>query len=239
MNNNSNPQHFSAWWAVLFIFLSFNLIPVPFALLIGYLGDWVYSNPVSVNMNYLGEIKMHPIADNLTSILSMAALVSFIIWRMRVRNISLNELGSLDLNKKDLLYGCAFLVLFIILEELYMLALGIEMPEGFITFMLSEPLILGLISVIIIAPIAEEFIFRGFLYSQLSRTKLGPWGAVTLSSLLWTFIHFQYEALILVVLFGFGIFLGYIRMAYNNLSLPIALHAINNTFAFIMAYFFY
>ena len=239
MNDDSNPKHFSSWWALLFIFLSFNLIPIPFAILIGYLGDWVYLNPVTVNMNYLGEIKMHPIADNLTSILSMAALVSFIIWRMRVRNISLNELGSLDLNKKDLLYGCAFLVLFIIFEELYMLALGIEMPEGFITFMLSEPLILGLISVIIIAPIAEEFIFRGFLYSQLSRTKLGPWGAVTLSSLLWTFIHFQYEALILVVLFGFGIFLGYIRMAYNNLSLPIALHAINNTFAFTMAYFFY
>ena len=172
MNDDSNPKHFSSWWALLFIFLSFNLIPIPFAILIGYLGDWVYSNPVTVNMNYLGEIKMHPIADNLTSILSMAALVSFIIWRMRVRNISLNELGSLDLNKKDLLYGCAFLVLFIIFEELYMLALGIEMPEGFITFMLSEPLILGLISVIIIAPIAEEFIFRGFLYSQLSRTCL-------------------------------------------------------------------
>ena len=120
MNDNSNPQHFSAWWAVLFIFLSFNLIPIPFAILIGYLGDWVYSNPVSVNMNYLGEIKMHPIADNLTSILSMTALVSFIIWRMRVRNISLNELGSLHLNKKDFLYGCAFLALFITLEELYM-----------------------------------------------------------------------------------------------------------------------
>ena len=239
MNDNSNPQYFSAWWAVLFIFLSFNLIPVPFAILIGYLGDWVYSNPVSVNMNYLGEIKMHPIADNLTSILSMTALVSFIIWRMRVRNISLNELGSLHLNKKDFLYGCAFLALFIILEELYMFALGLEMPEGFIAFMLSEPLILGLISVIVIAPIAEEFLFRGFLYSQLSRTKLGPWGAVTLSSLLWTVIHFQYEVLILIVLFGFGMFLGYIRMAYNNLSLPIALHAVNNLFAFTMAYFFY
>ena len=82
------------------------------------------------------------------------------------------------------------------------------MPLGFLEFMLSEPLILGLISVVIIAPIAEEFIFRGFLYSQLSRTRIGPWGAVTLSSLLWTVIHFQYEALILIVLYIFGIFLG-------------------------------
>ena len=107
--------------------------------------------------------------------------------------------------------------------------LDIEMPEGFVTFMLSDPIILGLISVIIVAPIAEEFLFRGFLFSQLKRTQLGGWGAVTLSSFLWTIIHFQYEPLILLVLFIFGIFLGYIRMAYNSLGLPIILHAINNT----------
>ena len=180
---------------------------------------------------------MHPIADNLTSILSMTVLILFILWRMKVRNISFDSLGSLRLKRNDLFLGTLFLFLFIVLEEIYMWLLGIEMPKGFIDFMLSEPLILGLISVIIIAPIAEEFIFRGFLYSQLKLTKLGPWGAVTISSLLWTIIHFQYEPLILIILFIFGIFLGYIRMAYNSLSLPIALHAINNSFAFVMTYF--
>ena len=140
---------------------------------------------------------------------------------------------------RDIFYGTLMLFAFIALEEIYMWALDIEMPEGFVTFMLSDPIILGLISVIIIAPIAEEFLFRGFLFSQLKRTQLGGWGAVTLSSFLWTIIHFQYEPLILIVLFIFGIFLGYIRMAYNSLSLPIILHAINNTIAFSMAYFFY
>jgi membrane protease YdiL (CAAX protease family) len=120
-----------------------------------------------------------------------------------------------------------------------MWVLGIEMPEGFIEFMLSEPVILGLISVVIIAPIAEEFIFRGFLFSQLQHTRFGPWGAITFSSLLWTVIHFQYEIKILLVLFVFGLFLGYVRMAYKSLSLPIILHAINNLFAFVMAYFYF
>ena len=239
MTKENSPRYFSAWWAILFIFLAFNLIPIPFAFLISTLGDWVYQNPVEVNMNYLGDITMHPIADNLTSIFSMTALVVFIIWRMNKRNIDLVELGSLDLKKKDIFYGTLFLAIFIGLEEIYMWVLGLEMPEGFITFMLSEPIILSLISVIIIAPIAEEFLFRGFLYSQLKRTKLGPWGAITLSSLLWTVIHFQYEILILLVLFVFGIFLGYLRMAYNSLSLPIILHAINNAFAFFLIYFFY
>ena len=237
MIDDNNTRYFNGWWAILFLILSFNLIPIPIALSISTLGAWVYQNPILVDMNYLGEVNMHPIADNLTSILTMIVLISFILWRMKVRNISFDSLGSLRLQRNDLFLGTLFLCLFIVLEEIYMWLLGIEMPKGFIDFMLSEPLILGLISVIIIAPIAEDFLFRGFLYSQLKITKLGPWGAVTISSLLWTIIHFQYEPLILMILFIFGIFLGYIRMAYNSLSLPIALHAINNSFAFVMAYF--
>ena len=239
MTEDNSTRYFSAWWAILFVFLTFNLIPIPFALLIGSLGDWVYQNPVLVDMNYLGEVKLHPIADNLTPIFSMTVVVAFIVWRMKKRNIDLNDLGSLSINKRNIIYGSLMLFTFIALEEIYMWALNIEMPEGFVTFMLSDPIILGLISVIIIAPIAEEFIFRGFLFSQLKRTQLGGWGAVSLSSFLWTIIHFQYELLILLVLFVFGIFLGYVRMAYNSPSLPIILHAINNAFAFVLAYFFY
>ena len=167
MTEDSSTKYFSAWWAVLFVFLAFNLIPIPFTLLIGSLGDWVYQNPVLVDMNYLGQVQLHPIADNLTSIFSMTALIAFILWRMKKRNIDLNDLGSLDIKQKDVFLGILLLAMFIALEEIYMWILGIEMPEGFITFMLSEPIILSLISVIIIAPIAEEFLFRGFLYSQL------------------------------------------------------------------------
>ena len=192
MNDNS-VRYFSGWWAILFVFLSFNLIPIPFAILVNTLGDWVYLNPVVVDMNYLGEITMHPVADNLVSILSMTALLLFVLWRSTVRNIPISSFGSLILQRKDLFYGLIFLAVFIFLEEIYMFSLGLEMPEGFIAFMLSEPLILGIISVIIVAPIIEEFLFRGFLYSQLARTRLGGWGSVCLSSLLWTIIHFQYD----------------------------------------------
>ena len=76
---NQDTRNFSGWWAILFIFLSFNLIPIPFALIINLLGDWVYQNPVMVDMGYMGELPMHPIADNLTSILSMAALILFFV----------------------------------------------------------------------------------------------------------------------------------------------------------------
>ena len=153
-----------------------------------------------VDMSYMGVVSMHPIADNLISIFSMSALVVFILWRMNVRNIPYSDLGLLKFKKQDLYLSVFILAIFIALEEVYMLVLGIEMPQGFIDFMLSEPIILSLISVLIIAPIVEEFIFRGFLFSQLSRTRLGAWGAVSLSSFLWTIIHFQYEVGILFFL---------------------------------------
>ena len=141
MNDNS-VRYFSGWWAILFVFLSFNLIPIPFAILVNTLGDWVYLNPVVVDMNYLGEITMHPVADNLVSILSMTALLLFVLWRSTVRNIPISDFGSLVLQRKDLFYALIFLAVFIFLEEIYMFSLGLEMPEGFIAFMLSEPLIL-------------------------------------------------------------------------------------------------
>ena len=100
MTEDSSTKYFSAWWAVLFVFLAFNLIPIPFTLLIGSLGDWVYQNPVLVDMNYLGQVQLHPIADNLTSIFSMTALIAFILWRMKKRNIDFNDLGSLDIKQK-------------------------------------------------------------------------------------------------------------------------------------------
>ena len=238
MKDLKDIKYFSSWWAILFILLSFNLIPIPFAFIINSLGNWVYQNPVMVDMSYLGIVTMHPIADNLISIFSMSALVIFILWRMNARNIPYSDLGLLRFSKKDIYFSVFILAIFIALEEVYMLMLDIEMPQGFIDFMLSDPIILSLISVLIIAPIAEEFIFRGFLFSQLSRTRLGAWGALSISSFLWTIIHFQYEFKILLILFIFGIFLGYIRMAYNSLGLPIAIHAINNLVAFLVAYYY-
>ena len=128
MTEDSSIKYFSSWWAILFVFLAFNLIPIPFALLIGSLGDWVYQNPVLVDMNYLGEVQLHPIADNLTPIFSMTALIAFIVWRMKKRNIDLTDLGSLDVKRRDVFFGIFLLALFIALEEIYMWILDIEMP---------------------------------------------------------------------------------------------------------------
>ena len=231
-------KYYNPFWVIIFVFLTFQISSLPPLYLLDSLGDWVYQNPVMVSMTYIGEVEMYPIRDNLAGFLAMPMAIFFILWRMKKRKIPLSELGSLEIQRKPLYLSIFLLAAFLIFEELYFYLLGIEMPESFIEFMLAEPILLGFISVVVVAPIIEEFLFRGFLYSQLRRSALKDWGAIAVSSLVWTAIHFQYEIGILFFLFLFGLFLGYLRLKYNSLLIPIALHAITNLLSFLQTIYF-
>ena len=238
MSSPENHKYYNPLWAIFFVVLTFEISTLPALYLLDALGGWVYQNPITVNMAYIGSVEMYPIRDNLVGFFAMPVAIFFILWRMRKRKIPLSELGSLEIQTKPLFLSIFLLAAFLLLEEFYFYVLGIEMPESFIEFMLAEPILLGFISVVVVAPIIEEFLFRGFLYSQLRRSFLKDWGAVAVSSLVWTAIHFQYEVGILFFLFLFGLFLGYFRIKYNSLQIPVALHALNNLIAFILTIYF-
>ena len=238
MSSLENHKYYNPLWAIFFVVLTFEISTLPALYLLDALGGWVYQNPITVNMAYIGSVEMYPIRDNLVGFFAMPVAIFFILWRMKKRKIPLSELGSLEIQTKPLFLSIFLLAAFLLLEEFYFYVLGIEMPESFIEFMLAEPILLGFISVVVVAPIIEEFLFRGFLYSQLRRSFLRDWGAVAVSSLVWTAIHFQYEVGILFFLFLFGLFLGYFRIKYNSLLIPVALHALNNLIAFILTIYF-
>ena len=237
MTSLENHKYYNPLWAIFFVLLTFEVSTLPPLYLLDALGSWVYQNPITVNMTYIGAVEMYPIRDNLVGFFAMPIAIFFILWRMKKRKIPLSELGSLEIQRKPLFLSIFLLAAFLLLEELYFYILGIEMPESFIEFMLAEP-IFSFISVVLVAPIIEEFLFRGFLYSQLRRSFLKDWGAIVVSSLVWTAIHFQYEIGILFFLFLFGLFLGYFRIKYNSLLIPVALHAINNLIAFMEIIYF-
>ena len=238
MSSQENHKYYNPLWAIFFVLLTFEISTLPALYLLDALGGWVYQNPITVNMTYIGSVEMYPIRDNLVGFFAMPVAIFFILWRMKKRKIPLSELGSLEIQTKPLFLSIFLLAAFLLLEEFYFYVLGIEMPESFIEFMLAEPILLGFISVVVVAPIIEEFLFRGFLYSQLRRSFLRDWGAMAVTSLVWTAIHFQYEVGILFFLFLFGLFLGYFRIKYNSLLIPVALHALNNLIAFMLTIYF-
>jgi len=84
-------------------------------------------------------------------------------------------------------------------------------------------------AIVVLAPICEELIFRGYLFKVLRPTWLGASGTIVLSSALFMFFHYgQYQWPILVSIFLFSILLGYLREKSGSVYLPMIMHALNN-----------
>ena len=92
-------------------------------------------------------------------------------------------------------------------------------------------LMLTLIAVAVLAPIAEEIFFRGFLYGGLRR-RMGALGAMLTSTLLFTALHFSLDAFIPI--FVLGLFLAWLYERTGSLYPGMLLHAANNGLALVL-----
>jgi membrane protease YdiL (CAAX protease family) len=86
--------------------------------------------------------------------------------------------------------------------------------------------------VAVVAPIAEEFFFRGFFFGAL-RNWRGPWPAAIITGLVFGSIHIgSAEAAFLLPLAFFGFALCLLRERTGSLYPGVALHCMNNSLAF-------
>jgi CAAX protease family protein len=83
--------------------------------------------------------------------------------------------------------------------------------------------------VCVVAPIAEEFFFRGFFFTAL-RSSLGLWPSALITGLVFGLIHFKLEFLAPLAVLGVALCLLYAKT--GSLLPCIALHALNNSLAF-------
>ncbi|MGB7311469.1 MAG: type II CAAX endopeptidase family protein, partial [Nodosilinea sp.] len=84
---------------------------------------------------------------------------------------------------------------------------------------------LMLFSVLVVAPITEEFIFRGVLLHRWS-VKWGVRPAIVLTSVLFGVLHSN-----LIGLFVFGVVMSLLYLSTRSLLVPMVAHAINNAIA--------
>jgi hypothetical protein len=90
-------------------------------------------------------------------------------------------------------------------------------------------------ALILAGPVFEEALFRGFLITGLSASRLGGSGAIMVSSLAWALIHQQYDAYGIATIFALGILLGTARVKSGSLVTPIAMHMVMNLVATLEA----
>jgi len=84
-----------------------------------------------------------------------------------------------------------------------------------------------LVAIIVVAPIGEEVIFRGFLFRGLARPgwEVHAIGGIALA---WALLHIQYDWLGTAQIFLAGLVLGWFRWASGSTLLTIAMHVLIN-----------
>jgi len=95
-------------------------------------------------------------------------------------------------------------------------------------------LLLALVAVVF-APVAEELLFRGKIYTELRR-HLGFATTLVVTSAIFASLHYESTHLYALAVFPIGLALGTMREITGSVKPPIAFHAFNNFLATALAY---
>jgi membrane protease YdiL (CAAX protease family) len=115
---------------------------------------------------------------------------------------------------------------------------GKDMPsfvlESFRSARDAGMLPLLVIAFVVLAPLQEEVMFRGFAYRGLA-FGFGPLAAVLLTAGGWALLHAQYEWYFIVQIFVLGLYFGWVRWMSGSTLLAFVLHAVINATALAQA----
>ena len=90
------------------------------------------------------------------------------------------------------------------------------------------PLVLLWFAIVVVTPIGEETVFRGFLFRGWLRKPRDAWPVIAVTAALWALIHLQYDWYVTGQIFAFGLVIGWMRWATGSTILTILLHALIN-----------
>jgi len=141
---------------------------------------------------------------------------------------------------KNYALGTVSLIVLVVGWDLLSRALGRDSSPGFMLDVLKSAQADGALWLLVIAfcvaaPMTEEFFARGFLYRGWSESFLRPWGAIVLSSAVWTAMHMQYDWFFFGEIFSIGLLFGYFRYRSHSTWLTIFLHGLNNLAATVQS----
>lgn len=88
-------------------------------------------------------------------------------------------------------------------------------------------------ALLVVAPVVEELVFRGFLFAGLRRSWLGDTGTILVASAVWAAIHLQYRAFYVGQVFCLGLLLGAARVRTGSVVLAMGMHALFSAVAMI------
>ena len=176
----------------------------------------------------------------LAGIVMSIAPVGVLVIAVRSRRYSLREYFALNtISRRDLLLGIVCLFALIVACEAMERLLGIDGGSKSVAATYRAAKLAGVLpmlwlAIVIVAPVTEELLFRGFLHRGWAPSWLGVSGTIVLTSALWAVLHQQYNWVGIIWIFLMGLLFGWVRQRSGSTTLTILLHALNNLFATIL-----
>jgi len=87
------------------------------------------------------------------------------------------------------------------------------------------------------APLSEELLFRGYLLSSATATRIPFWPSALLVNVAWTALHIQYSLVGLLEVFVIGLYLSWLMQRTGSLRVPLFCHALYNSALFVIMRF--
>jgi uncharacterized protein len=135
--------------------------------------------------------------------------------------------------RRDAIIAIAGLALMIIAVDVLTLALGRDLVPAFELQIhrsaQAEGALISLwLALIVVAPVGEELLFRGFLFRGFVREQRDALPGILAISLIWSLLHVQYDWFGASQVFAIGMLLGYVRLYSGSTTLVIVLHMLLN-----------
>ena len=190
----------------------------------------------------VSEIVLQTIFSALVYVVALLVII-FVPWKLLKMKTTREELGMRGLPTwTDILLAPIAFIVFLIASGFIMAVMQAIMPSidwtqeqdvGFNNIISNLDFVLTFLSLVVIAPIAEEIIFRGWLYGKMRR-KMSAVPAILIVSLLFGLVHGQWN--VGVVVFTMSIAMCLIRELTGTIWGGILVHMIKNGLAFYALY---
>ena len=198
---------------------------------------------VLINLMHLDQASMSTNAlqtlySALVYVVSLVITI-FVPWKLAKSKTTRDELGLRGLPTwTDILLAPVGFIVFMIVAVILVAILqsifpGVNWNEsqdvGFSNLISSSDFVLAFISLVVVAPVAEELIFRGWLYGKL-RAKIPAIPAMLVVSILFGIVHGQWN--VGVTVFVMSIAMCTLREITGTIWGGILIHILKNGIAF-------
>lgn len=188
------------------------------------------------------------ILNTLLSLLVYAVALFLVIelpWLVKKIRTTWSEIGLKRLpNWIDIVLTPAGLIIYLIFSSLLILMATNVLPwfninqaqdVGFTHLSYSYEYILAFLTLVVLAPLAEEILFRGYLYGKL-KNFVPIWVAILATSLLFGVIHGAWN--LAIDTFALSVILCLLRESTGNIWASILLHMVKNGIAFYILFIY-